>query len=255
MRVSLKTLHAHKFNESFQFFVYGPPTYGKSSYLIQSLAEVFGEKEVLRRDDGKEHLVCVKPNWDAWKEHMVFLPEQWMKSMEWQQDKGEPGIRLDWDDEALWATNQKWADEFSIDLSGVKNVSRTVFNTEGATGLSPNWILKRFREVPGALRIEVTKVTGSEAGMDQYRRSAKAYSRWFSPDGKKSGSRLEFIDNFYSYLPSRVYQEYNGTRRSYSAIALRNLRRTYDKLVSEGKLVSADRMRKEAERVGVSLGP
>ena len=61
----------------FGFVVQGKQRIGKSSYTQQSLAEAYGEWEKMYvKSLKRESMVCVKRNYEAVKDWVVFKPEE-----------------------------------------------------------------------------------------------------------------------------------------------------------------------------------
>jgi hypothetical protein len=96
----------------FGLIVYGPLRRGKSSFVIQLLAELYG---IIRHRNWKDALDLPysrdydpdakytwrewadeypEPKWDAWKQWMRFLPEKWLNLVDQAQVVGRQQLAL-----------------------------------------------------------------------------------------------------------------------------------------------------------------
>jgi Txe/YoeB family toxin of Txe-Axe toxin-antitoxin module len=211
---TLRIFEAYKRYRFFPMIVYGELGIGKSSFAIKLLAEVYGKWE-----DG----TLVERNWDAWKEWMVFLPEEFIKRIDELQAKGERAPLLVWDDAGLWASSQKFKDKFAISLSDYFNVARTDLASVIFTTPDPSWLLKRIREIPGICYGRITYKDEDNGARHKELRYLIVYSTWKNVIEDKVGSRRLYSDMFDITLPNDVFKEYDKVRRKYAEVAKKKL--------------------------------
>lgn len=212
---AMKILEAHQNYEYFGLVVYGPLRCGKSVFCIKLLAQVYGETRI-NYDTDPPTLEVVKPNWDAWKEWMVFFPEEFFEKVEKVQDTGKQAKLIVWDDAGLWASQYRWSEEFAKRLSEYFNVVATDFASVVFTTPDPRWLLKYIRDLPGGHTGRPIKITGDPR---TYTRLIRIYEGWVAPDLKKSGVNPIIEDKFSIRLPDNVFKEYDAVRRSYAKVA------------------------------------
>lgn len=231
--------------------VYGPLGSGKSRYTIRVLGELRGETEVFTVDGEKVELVTAI-DWNAWRDWMVFMPEAFLAKLDYAEQKGRQLPCLVWDDAGVWASNQRWAEEFSKQITQYVNVMRSDFANITLTTPNPLWLLKGFRTLPGGHTTRVNRKTGNQ--YQKHLRYARCYEGWMSPDFKKTGVKPIFDDEFSTIMPQRTSEEYGNTRRKYATEMKNRLQQTYYELKEEGKEKEAKRMKRDLKDVaGVAL--
>lgn len=216
-RTALKILEAWQNYEYFGLIVYGPLRCGKSVFSIKLLAQVYGETRVTNDENGNLVLEVLKPNWEAWKEWMVFFPEEFFEKVDQVQKTGRQQKMIVWDDAGLWASQYRWSEEFAKRLSEYFNVAASDFASIVFTTPDPRWLLKYIRDLPGGHTGRPIKVTGNPRQRDL--RLIRIYEGWIAPDLKKSGVNPIVEDQFSVRLPDDVFREYDAVRRSYARVA------------------------------------
>ncbi len=219
-----KVMQAYNEDDFLGIIIYGPPRCGKSSFSIQTLAEVYGKKhwdKELIVDYGygptKGGWVIDEYNWNAWKEYLTFLPEEFFGFVDKLQRAEKKAKMLIWDDAALWASEYRWNEEFAKRLGEYLNVVGTDLACLMMTAPNPKWLLTHFRELPDMHLGRVCKISANP-----YQRSlryVKIYKGWMAPDLKKTGVKPEYLDYYDSHLPDWVFKEYNEKRRGYAKLA------------------------------------
>lgn len=218
LQTTRKILKAWYDDQYFGLLTYGFLRKGKSVYAMRVLAQVYGKKEV----DSKGRLIHIKKDWEAWKKHMVWLPEDFIRKIQEVQDKGCQYPLIVWDDAGMWASHYRWGEEFSKALSDYVNAQGTNFASVMFTTPDPRWLLVHLRNIPGGASCKI--YNNYELGKNW--RKARAYRGWFSPDFKKSGAKAIYDDDFQVRLPDPVFLEYYKMRKGYNQIFIDKLRDT-----------------------------
>lgn len=206
--------------------VYGPLGYGKSSYSIKVGVEVLQEV----------YEVSEQEAWELIKQFIVFHPRQFfekIRQVENTVDKRVPF--LIWDDAGLWLYALDWTDPFVAAVGKYLNVARTHLASLICTTPLPTWIVKKLRNFPQSFTIKIIKETGMP-GEDRWRRIAKAYRSWVTPDMKRSGVKLVYQDYFKCKLPTKFYWDwYKPLRDAYEDMALALMQERWQKIESKAK--------------------
>lgn len=231
-------LEAFRNYEYFGLMVYGPLRYGKSSYVIQLLAEVYGTPN--------------EPDWDAWKRHMVFKPREFVQKT--KETKKSQKILLAWDDAGFWLSHYGYHNPFIKSVAEYLNVAATDWASIIFTTPSPKWVITHVRNLPGGHTGRITKITGNPYGKQPRLRYIRVYRGWIAPDFKKSGVNVVFQDNFNVMLPNDVFKEYDQVRRSYTEEAKERMLETLHHIEKAWGSEVAERKHLEIEQLtGVKI--
>ena len=230
---------------------YGPLGCGKSRREIRVLGELRGETEIFIVDGEQVELV-VWPDWDAWRDWLVFMPEDFLGKLDFVEQKGRQLPSLVWDDAGVWASNQRWAEEFSKDVTQYINVMRSDFANITLTTPNPLWLLKGFRTLPGGHTTRINRSTGNK--YQKHLRYGRCYEGWMSPDFKKTGVKPLFDDWFSTRMTKKASEEYVAVRRTYASKMKEKLKATYNRMKEEGKEKEAKNWRRDLkEGAGVEI--
>jgi len=224
-------LKAYRHYDYFGLLVYGPLRCGKSSYVIQLLAEVYGIlknkdwKKMVRKpwDEWKKWaLENTELKWDAWKERMVFEPKDFVHKVAEENIKQRP--LLVWDDAGFWLSHYGYHHPFVKTVADYLNVAASDWSSLVFTTPNPKWVLTHVRRLPGGHTGRISKDTGDPGAW--HLRYLRAYQGWIAPDMKKEGVRTVFQDNFRVVLPDKVFNEYDKVRRGYARRGKERMRET-----------------------------
>ncbi|RLF99480.1 MAG: hypothetical protein DRN49_04330 [Thaumarchaeota archaeon] len=207
---------AYRLDDFFAVITEGVQRIGKTSLSSQASAEAFGEWEVYEVKKYGVNLPavgCTKPNYDKVKEHMVFLPREFLNVVT-RLETGKKQPVLIWDDAGFWLYALDWYEPFVkavnkyIQLAG-RQFSCIIFTTPSQHLISS----KVLQAMPDFCLCRITKI-----GFDTPRRKlrqAKFYQRWDYPDGTKGGVYLYWVDRFDAMLPDEFYRWYKPISDGY----------------------------------------
>ena len=207
----------------------GPPRIGKSAYAIKVMGQVL---EYLTGEDIYDPRICQR--YLGWDPHENV--DRWLDIF-----KRVPVFT--WDDAGYWLFSLNWTDPLLIAVQQYMNVVGTDMNTLILTTPDPTWILSKIANMPGTLKVHITKRGGGEPDSDSNRfsRRAIAYKPWKYPDGKGGGVNKVIMDEYSCKLPEPFYSEwYKPTREAYAynakmAMKKELLRRTAVQLRKEAR--------------------
>ncbi len=241
----------------FSLIVYGEPGKGKSVYTLTLLSEVYGKTGYdshITSLDGKPVLIVWERNWDAWKQYMVFLPEDFFRNVDAAQEQyevtGKPVKLIVWDDAGLWISRYWWMMDFSKLFSDYLNVIRTDYSAVVFTTPSAKKLLKDVRELPGMHTGRPAEISTDHP----WARYININAGWMSPDFKKDGVKTVAKDFFRAWLPDEVYREYDKVRRAYAKIAKERCKQAIDAMIKDGQMSYARRYMDEVREAGIDLG-
>lgn len=245
--------------EYFGLVTYGPLRCGKSSHAIQVLAEIYG---ILANSEWKKSLSLsweewvhwvtdhTTPQWDAWKEWMVFKPRDYVLKVR-EENKVQRCI-LVWDDAAFWLSHYGYKNPFLKTVGEYLNVSASDWACLLFTAPNPKWLLTHVRGLPGGHTGRISKFTAAPRA--EHLRYMKVYAGWTSPDFKKSGVKPIFMDHFSVRLPNKVFYEYDKVRRSYAQVAKERMWQTLEYIEKAWGKETAEKMETEIEQeTGIQL--
>lgn len=209
-------------NDEFQIFIiYGPFGYGKSSFGIQILNELFG----LWKHNADGSITFLKDNWqDILLSKILFHPRDFVyrcynKGADSDSDSREKTIV--WDDAGYWLHALDFNHPMVKAVAKYLNVARTDFASIIFTAPLPTWITTKIRNLPQAITLKVIKVSGNS--FQKNLRRANAFRYWVAPDMRKSGVRKIYEDDFSVKLPDPVFEAYKPLRKKYTTEASRNM--------------------------------
>lgn len=222
---------AYRFDDFFAVITEGVQRIGKTSFSSQAGAEAYGKWDVfeIEKYGGKVPAVgCVKPNYEAVKKHMVFLPREFLNKVS-ALDKGKKEPLLIWDDAGFWLYALDWYEPFVkavnkyIQLVG-RQYAVLIFTTPSQKLISS----KVLEAMPDLCLCRIMKY-----GFESFkvkRRLAKFYQRWSYPDGSKGGVYLYWQDKFDAMLPDDFYYWYKPISEGYLEQGKKLLKREVRKL-------------------------
>lgn len=246
------------YNDEFEaLLTYGPLGYGKSSYDIQSTAEVYGiinDEVVGENPDGTP----AYSDYDAVKPRLKFHPEEVMKYL---LDREERDVTMIWDDAGLWLYALDWNHPFIKAFGKYLNVARTDFGSIQFTAPLPTMVMKRVRDMPQVRTIKVIKRDTDDPERRYKPRIAKLYQMWISPDMKRSGVKQTHEDTYNAYLPDDFFAWYKPIRDHYAKMAKMMMKKemskmmkdilgsSYQEAVDEADKLKEDRLAEDAEKL------
>ena len=241
----------------FGLIVYGPLRQGKSSYAIQLLAETYG---ILKNPEWKKALNLelgdwakwvqseTRPDWGAWKEHMVFPPQDFVRKTLESNEKQR--CLLVWDDAGFWLSHYTYKNPFIASVSEYMNVIASDWASVIFTAPNPKWLITHVRGLPGGHTGRVSKMSGDR--YHRHERYVTVYEGWMSPDMKSGGVSTRLRDEFNVFLPNDVFAEYDQYRRAFALVAKEHMRDTLKCLDRKYGKDSAENVKKEfVEGVGI----
>lgn len=233
---------AHKLDDFFGVIIEGVQRIGKTSFSSQVGAEVLGEWDVYsvkKWNMDVPAVGCVKPNYEAVKKCMVFLPREFLDRVV-GLERGIKEPMLIWDDAGFWLYALDWYEPFVkavnkyIQLAG-RQFACLLFTTPSSKLISSK-VLEAMPELCKAIIIK--------QGFDSPRkklRQARFYQHWNYPDGTKGGVYLYWIDRFNAILPDDYYHWYKPISDSYleqgKTLLKREVRKLDRRLGKEQKTV------------------
>lgn len=207
-------------DEFVPFIIYGGLGYGKSSYAIRVLSEVYGDSS--------------GPNFEAVKERIVFLPEQFLSACQKVED-AERDKALIWDDAGFWLYSLDYYKPLVKAVTKYLSVARTHWASILFTTPVSDWIVKKAVNMPDERLVRISKQTSvvhtdkeGEKRLYKYR-NAFVYRSWRSPDGKKSGVKTIYIDKYNAMLPDDFYSWYKKKRDSYAQQGMNMIKNEIEK--------------------------
>ena len=258
---SWKVLDAWRNYDYFGLIIHGPLRCGKSSLAIQIVAEVCG---IIQNPDWKKMMNVdletwskwvreeTKPDWNAWKSWMKFLPEDFFGLVDIAQKEQRQLPCAVWDDAGMWASQYRWAEEFAKRISDYINAAATDFASIIFTTPDPRWLLKHIRDLPGGHSARVCKTTGNQ--YQSTLRYVRVYEGWLAPDMKKSGVKPIYEERFDILLPADTFLEYDKVRRSYAALAKQRILDLLKDVANKKGEEAAESLKTRIEReLGVPL--
>jgi len=219
------------------FIAYGPFGFGKSSYALQVLNEVYN----LWDYDKFKHPFPIRGG--SWDEVIAFLKQKVIfhpKDFVYKCAKERREECIVWDDAGLWLYALEYHNPFVMAVAKYLNVARTDFGAVIFTAPLPTWITRKIRNLPQCITIKIIKVRGNESQRNQ--RRGIAYRFWIHPDMKHSGIRNIYQDDFSVMLPDPIFNWYDPERRRYAQAAksmmmthLREVEQEYSGLLAENQ--------------------
>lgn len=217
---------------------------GKTSYVVKSFANAFGEWEF------KPYRHVVKPDFEEVKNWLTFMPKEYLNVIMDLKEKVR-GIILD--DAGLWLYALDWYDPFVKAVNKWLQVCGTRFGSVFLT--TPDKSLISSKILDALPQMKVCRI--EKAGIDRLKhrpRLAKVYEKWNYPDGKKGGVKHLYSDRFNAILPDDFFNWYQPKREGYVELALQLLNSEIVKidkrLATEGKQLTQDAAVKIAEKDG-----
>jgi len=221
-------LRLYKQDEFIPYIVFGGLGYGKSSYAIQCLALAYGE-------DGE-------PDWKAVRKRIIFTPEEFLDAITKYSSKKDRDIALIWDDAGVWFYSLDYYTPLVKAVTKYLSVARTDLASIIFTSPNPRLMAKGGRTMPNTRLARIVKYSTEEYidkdGKTKFYRYRKAvvYQSWESPDGKRSGVKTIYNDNFNATLPEEVYNWYKPIRDKYASIVKRMITDEIEKKKYQAKL-------------------
>jgi len=191
--------------------IYGNLRMGKSAYAIKVMGQVY---DYLR---GRPLSIDLVDEYLAWHPNDVI--------QKWTEITKRIPMFI-WDDAGYWLFSMNWHDPLMIEIQKYFNLVGTDMNTLVLTTPDPTWILSKLLNMPGTVRVKVMKRDGgiSDTPTALYRREARGYKPYRSPDLKKHGVNRILTDQFSCYIPDEIYAFYQPRREHYTRIAKARMR-------------------------------
>ena len=209
-----KIINAYLNDDFILAIIYGTPRIGKSVYAIKVMLQVYDY--LWGWDKWRVYENCI-----GWKPDEVI--EQWASL-----DEKLPAYC--WDDAGCWLFTLKWADPMLVEVQRYMNVVATDIQCLILTTPTPEWILSKIGNMPGAYWIKITKRDGGEQYLGQlppskrFARIATAYWPFQTPDLKSRKVRKRFYDYFSCKLDDELYRVYGPTRKRYAELVRQEMK-------------------------------
>jgi hypothetical protein len=189
--------------------VYGTPRVGKSVYALRVMLQVYDF--LFGWDKWRVYDNCI-----GWKPEEVI--NQWALI-----DEKLPAYT--WDDAGCWLFTLNWSDPLLQEVQRYMNVVGTDIQALILTTPTPDWILSKIGNMPGAYWVEIVKRDG--AGTEflgrlpdskRFARLATIYKPFKTKDRKSRRVRKKYYDEFSCKLDQELYEVYNPTRLKYAKL-------------------------------------
>lgn len=207
--------------------VEGVQRVGKTSYTCKCLAQAFGEWDYNTTDPKGKKLMCVKSDYEAVKDWIVFLPREFLNLVLNYEDEKQRAVI--WDDAGFWLFSLDWYEPFVKSVSRYSQLCGTQFGSLILTTPNKNLISQKVLDAFPQMKV----CTIFEHGRETYYnrpRIAKVYGKWTWADGKRGGVRKEFEDYFNAFLPDDFYSWYFPKRKGYLAEGRKIVKREVGRL-------------------------
>ena len=187
-----KIRQAHYRNECQNFIVYGPLGYGKTSYAVHILMEVYKTTDI-----------------NELKKYYAHTPIEVLAMLQGFKEQ-KPCIV--WDDAGVWLYYMDYANplvkHFGKNLQMIRTkVASIIFTTP-----NPTLILGKLRNFPQTLTLKIAKVGAKRHAL---KRRATAYQSFLLPDLQKFRVKKIYEDDFGVMLPHDVYSYLTERRKKY----------------------------------------
>lgn len=203
------------YHDEFQLFVvYAPLGYGKSTYAVKVLSELYDK------------------DWEKVKDYVVFPPKDFVRKCVEMNQKGQREKAIVWDDAGLWLFALQKNDVFVQAVIKYMNVARTNWGAMILTTPTPSWITYKMRNFPQHINVKVIKAS-TDTNRGQRLRYAKGYRAWTAPDFKHSGVRKIFEDYYDATMPDEFYKWYKPIRDDYAKQASALMNNSLSKLLAK----------------------
>lgn len=214
--------HAYYRDEFQLFIVYAPLGYGKSTYAVKVLSELYNK------------------DWEKVKDYIVFPPKDFVTKCVEMNKKGQREKAIVWDDAGLWLFALQRNDPFVQAVLKYMNVARTNWGAMILTTPTPSWVTYKMRNFPQHINVKVIKAA-DDIGRQQRLRFAKGYRQWTAPDFKHTGVHKIFQDYYDATMPDDFYKWYKPIRDDYAKQASELMNETLaDLLDKDNKREDAD---------------
>jgi hypothetical protein len=184
---------AHWRNECQNFIVYGGLGYGKTSYAMQVLMEVYETEDI-----------------NILKNYYAHTPVEVLTMLRGFK-KQVPAIV--WDDAGVWLYYMDFGNPMVKHFGKMLQMIRTKVASIVFTTPNPTLILGKLRNFPQTLTLKVKKPSGDP--YNEHLRSVIAYRSWLLPDLQKFRIKKVYEDDFNIMLPQEIYSELTRLRSGY----------------------------------------
>ena len=212
MELADRIIHAWRHKGLVTAFIYGNFGDGKTSYLLHTAQEVFKRLENLSMVDA----------WYRSLAHLFFSPLEGMAYIETERDKNPDArvVMLGMDDVGQHLPRARWWREDVVQFREWLTVARTdaaavVFTAPTQLSLPGGIIDACF------IRVHVEKSKEPRYSV------AKGYQVFLTPWFQQRVSGPIFIDEFPTFYPDYIYQEYTSMRKVAVAPLRRHLIKTW----------------------------
>jgi hypothetical protein len=197
----------HEQNEMHLVIVEGFTGVGKSLYALLIASQIYNTK-----------------NWHKLKPYFVYERDDFLNTIKSKRRINGLYVRkplLVWDDAGNWLNYQDYNTKEVKDVCKYLTVAREHWSCVMLTAPDAEDIVKRIRNVKNRILIQVIKNSSKK---DPYRRMARFFVRWKSPDKTKKGEDTQIYENFWlSQCDKSLYDEYRLFRVEMVAKAVSNM--------------------------------
>jgi len=208
---------AYFFDRFMPVVVEGQQRIGKSSFTSKVLAHAYGKWEY------KPFVYCAKPDFEAVKPWMTFLPREYLDAILHAADAMTKRRGLILDDAGFWFFALDWYDPFIKASNRFLQIVGTLFGTVMMTTPNKRLISTKILDALPQFKVARIMMTGRDSYLHKPR-VARVYESWDYPDGKRGGVKTLWEDKYDAMLPDDFYNWYKPKRDGYIQVGLRLLR-------------------------------
>ena len=184
---------SHYDNECQNFIVYGPLGYGKTSFALQVLMELYNTEDP-----------------DILSKYFFFDPAEFLSKVTQFKDQ-VPAVA--WDDAGVWLYYMDYQSSLLKNVSKLMQLIRTRTAAVLFTTPTPSLVFGKLRNFPQTITLKVSKVSGHLH--ERNLRRVTAYRSWMMPDLQKLRVKKLFVDDYSCMLPNDLFKWYSEQRRGY----------------------------------------
>lgn len=182
--------------------VEGTQGYGKSTYACQIAAEVYGTWQ-----------------WNILKNYLAYDPEELLSRIE---DKRKKSPLLIWDDAGNWLNANDYRKKWVKEASKYFQVARDDWGCMILTTVDAEDIANRIRNMNNRILVQITK-RGKNV-RQPYRRTARIFTKWKTPDKTRSGETNVIEERFKARMDDTFYGHYRVYRHGFNIKAKKRMR-------------------------------
>jgi len=191
----------HENNELHIVIVEGYQGVGKSLYTLLVASEVYKTT-----------------SWNILKNYYVYERSEFIKTIKKKRTRSP---LLVWDDAGNWLHSQDYQKKEVIDVCRYFQVARPHWSCIILTTVDAEDIVSRIRNMKERILIQVIRNSDKT---HPYRRKARIFLRWKSPDKTRKGEELQINEDFYLHECDRqLYDPYEKYRNTFVHKAIKEL--------------------------------